>query len=64
MRGAFFPHILIGRNIFMSTIGIIGAGAIGSAVARILAAKGISVVIANSRGPQSLAELVQSLGEV
>jgi predicted dinucleotide-binding enzyme len=47
----------------MSTIGIIGAGAIGSAVARILAAKGISVVIANSRGPQSLAELVQSLGE-
>lgn len=46
----------------MSTIGIIGAGAIGSAVARILAAKGISVVIANSRGPQSLAELVQSLG--
>lgn len=46
----------------MSTIGIIGAGAIGSAVARILAAKGISVVIANSRGPQSLAELIQSLG--
>lgn len=46
----------------MNSIGIIGAGAIGSAIAKALAAKGIDVVIANSRGPQSLAELVQSLG--
>lgn len=46
----------------MSSIGIIGAGAIGSAVAKALAEKGIDVVIANSRGPQSLAQVVQSLG--
>ncbi|MFJ7792506.1 NADPH-dependent F420 reductase [Pseudomonas sp. NPDC096950] len=46
----------------MSTIGIIGAGAIGSAFARALSRKGIELVIANSRGPQSLATLVQELG--
>lgn len=46
----------------MSTIGIIGAGAIGSAFARALSRKGIELVIANSRGPQTLAALVQELG--
>jgi predicted dinucleotide-binding enzyme len=46
----------------MSTIGVIGAGAIGSAFARALANKGINVVIANSRGPASLTELVRELG--
>jgi predicted dinucleotide-binding enzyme len=46
----------------MTTIGIIGAGAIGSAFATALANKGIPAVIANSRGPASLQELVNKLG--
>lgn len=46
----------------MSTIGIIGAGAIGSAFAKALANQGIAAVIANSRGAESLADLVRELG--
>ncbi|KJC34751.1 NAD(P)-binding domain-containing protein [Bradyrhizobium sp. LTSP857] len=44
------------------SIGIIGAGAIGSNVARLLARSRISATIANSRGPESLAALVGELG--
>jgi predicted dinucleotide-binding enzyme len=44
------------------SIGIIGAGALGSNAARLLAKRGISATIANSRGPQSLAGLVGELG--
>src|SRR5258708_6416688 len=44
------------------SIGIIGAGALGSNVARLLAKKGISATIANSRGPETLARLVGELG--
>ena len=44
------------------SIGIIGAGALGSNVARLLAKSGVSATIANSRGPQSLASLVVELG--
>jgi 8-hydroxy-5-deazaflavin:NADPH oxidoreductase len=44
------------------SIGIIGAGALGSNVARLLAKSGISATIANHRGPQSLANLVEELG--
>ncbi|MDH4580575.1 NADP oxidoreductase [Pseudomonas sp. BN415] len=46
----------------MKSIGIIGAGAIGAAFAKALARQGIEAVIANSRGPESLAELVRDLG--
>jgi predicted dinucleotide-binding enzyme len=46
----------------MIKIGIIGAGAIGSAFARALSRKGIEIVIANSRGPETLASLVDELG--
>lgn len=46
----------------MNTIGIIGAGAIGSAFAKALARKGIRAVISNSRGPESLENLVRELG--
>jgi predicted dinucleotide-binding enzyme len=42
-------------------IGVIGAGHMGEAIARLLARAGHGVVIANSRGPQSLAELVDGL---
>lgn len=44
------------------SIGIIGSGALGSNVARLLAKHGISATLSNSRGPQSLASLVQELG--
>ena len=46
----------------MTTIGIIGAGHIGSQVARAATAAGYDVVIANSRGPETLADLVAELG--
>lgn len=44
------------------TIGIIGSGAIGSAVASILARQGIQATLSNSRGPDSLKDLVRELG--
>jgi predicted dinucleotide-binding enzyme len=43
-------------------IAIIGAGAIGSAIARTLSRAGIAAAIANSRGPQSLSALSKELG--
>ena len=46
----------------MTTIGIIGAGRIGSQVARAAIAHGYDVVISNSRGPETLADLVEELG--
>ena len=47
---------------FTPSIGIIGAGAIGSAIARALARRNIPAILANSRGPGSLAALVRELG--
>jgi 8-hydroxy-5-deazaflavin:NADPH oxidoreductase len=44
------------------SIGIIGSGAIGTAFARTLARAGIEATISNSRGPDSLTELVRQLG--
>lgn len=46
----------------MQTLGIIGSGHIGSAVARLAVAADMNVVIANSRGPESLQDLVDELG--
>ncbi|MFB6523132.1 NAD(P)-binding domain-containing protein, partial [Streptomyces sp. NPDC056401] len=43
-------------------IGIIGTGRIGSTLARILVAADHQVVLANARGPQSLAALLAELG--
>jgi 8-hydroxy-5-deazaflavin:NADPH oxidoreductase len=45
------------------TIGIIGAGHIGQAFARLGRRAGRDVVIANSRGRESLAAVVEALGE-
>lgn len=42
---------------------ILGSGAIGSAIARQFARKGIDVLLANSRGPASLASIVKELGK-
>ncbi|MFE8957338.1 MULTISPECIES: NADPH-dependent F420 reductase [Streptomyces] len=46
----------------MSTIGIIGAGEVGSQLARAAVTHGYQVVIANSRGPETLTHLVDELG--
>jgi predicted dinucleotide-binding enzyme len=46
----------------MMTIGLIGAGHIGSQLARVAIAHGYKVVISNSRGPETLATLVGELG--
>jgi predicted dinucleotide-binding enzyme len=46
----------------MTTIGLIGAGHIGSQLARLAVAHGYNVVISNSRGPETLSELVAELG--
>jgi len=46
----------------MTTLGIIGAGNIGSNVAKAAIAAGYEVVISNSRGPETLTDLVAELG--
>ncbi|WP_018775462.1 NADPH-dependent F420 reductase [Arthrobacter sp. 131MFCol6.1] len=46
----------------MTTIGIIGAGHIGGQIARKAVELGYDVVISNSRGPETLADLVAELG--
>lgn len=48
----------------MTTIGFIGSGNIGSAVARLAVAQGHHVVLSNSRGPGTLAGLVAELGDL
>jgi predicted dinucleotide-binding enzyme len=46
----------------LTTIGLIGAGNIGGQLARLAVAHGYDVVISNSRGPETLAALVEELG--
>ena len=46
----------------MATIGLIGAGHIGSQIARLAVSHGHNVVISNSRGPDTLSGLVAELG--
>jgi predicted dinucleotide-binding enzyme len=46
----------------IKTIGFIGAGNIGSQVARLAIASGYNAVVSNSRGPETLASLVAELG--
>jgi predicted dinucleotide-binding enzyme len=46
----------------MSTVGLIGSGNIGGTVARLAIGAGYSVVLSNSRGPETLADLVAELG--
>jgi 8-hydroxy-5-deazaflavin:NADPH oxidoreductase len=43
-------------------VGIIGAGNIGTTVAKLLAGAGHRVAVSNSRGPESLAPLVEQIG--
>jgi NAD(P)-dependent dehydrogenase (short-subunit alcohol dehydrogenase family) len=46
----------------MKTIGLIGAGHIGSQLARLAVRHGDDVLVSNSRGPETLQELVGELG--
>ncbi len=46
----------------MTTIGFIGAGNIGGNLARRAVEHGYDVVLSNSRGPETLAELIAELG--
>jgi 8-hydroxy-5-deazaflavin:NADPH oxidoreductase len=46
----------------MKNVGIIGAGRIGQAIAQTALRAGRQVVIANSRGPESLVSVVETLG--
>lgn len=46
----------------MTTIGFIGSGHIGSQLARLAVGQGYDVVMSNSRGPETLADLVAELG--
>lgn len=48
----------------MTTLDIIGSGNIGATVARIAVGAGVEVVIANSRGPESLADILAELGRL
>ncbi len=46
----------------MTTIGFIGSGHIGSTLARLAVDAGLDVVLSNSRGPETLQDLVDELG--
>ena len=46
----------------MATLGLIGSGRIGGTVARLAVDAGYDVVLSNSRGPETLAGLVEELG--
>ncbi len=46
----------------MTTIGIIGAGHIGTALAQAATDAGYDVVLSNSRGPETLTDLVEAIG--
>ena len=45
-----------------ATIGIVGSGAVGRALAAHIVASGQNVVLCNSRGPATLERLVEELG--
>jgi predicted dinucleotide-binding enzyme len=46
----------------MATLGLIGSGRIGSTLARLAVDAGLDVVLSNSRGPETLSDLVAGLG--
>jgi hypothetical protein len=46
----------------VTTLGLIGSGEIGGALARLAVDAGYDVVLSNSRGPETLSDLVEELG--
>jgi predicted dinucleotide-binding enzyme len=57
------PGDCAGLAVNMTTLGLIGSGRIGSTVARLALDAGHDVVLSNSRGPETLADLVAKLGQ-
>ncbi|GAB2636023.1 NAD(P)-binding domain-containing protein [Nocardia goodfellowii] len=53
---------MLGVGADMTTLGLIGSGRIGGTVARLAVDAGLEVVLSNSRGPETLADLVADLG--
>jgi predicted dinucleotide-binding enzyme len=51
-----------GGGVVTKTIGLIGAGHIGGQLARLAVQHGYDVVVSNSRGPETLKDLVRELG--
>jgi 8-hydroxy-5-deazaflavin:NADPH oxidoreductase len=51
------------QTVDIKSVGIIGAGRIGQAVAQAALRAGRQVVISNSRGPESLTSVVEALGD-
>jgi 8-hydroxy-5-deazaflavin:NADPH oxidoreductase len=51
-----------GLPVHMTTVGLIGSGMIGSTVARLAIAAGYDAALSNSRGPETLRDVVESLG--
>jgi 8-hydroxy-5-deazaflavin:NADPH oxidoreductase len=51
-----------GLPVDMTTLGLIGSGRIGSTVAKLAVDAGFDVVLSNSRGPETLADLAAELG--
>jgi predicted dinucleotide-binding enzyme len=64
-----FAEYLVGRTVVLAmetnvrTIGFIGSGNIGSQLARLAIRNGYDVVMSNSRGPETLVDLVDELGD-
>jgi predicted dinucleotide-binding enzyme len=52
-----------GVHAVMTTIGLIGSGHIGGTLARLAVENGYDVVVSNSRGPETLTDLVAELGD-
>jgi len=62
--GDYATRVFAGRRlrVTVKTVGLIGAGHIGSQVARLAVRNGYDVVVSNSRGPETLKDLMQELG--
>lgn len=57
------PDLSHALRLNMTTIGFIGSGKIGSTVARLAVDAGYDVVMSNSRGPDTLGDLIADLGD-
>src|SRR5262245_59364276 len=56
------PEFGTREGVAVTTVGLIGSGHIGGTVARLATAAGYDVVLSNSRGPETLADLVADIG--
>ena len=59
VRGGLISRLDISA---VTTIGFVGSGEIGGTLARLAVGVGYDVVLSNSRGPETLADLVEELG--